>query len=132
MFAEIGQAPISLALDFSSYEGDWKHVSAFYGQSGWLLAAQATIQSEHDLLTSALIVACDDRDNVIPSWRALHLTQCSWSELDYCYEEPPQELDDLLCEEEGAFYARWQRATNTELAALYEQSQRKAEMLDRR
>jgi hypothetical protein len=40
MFAEIGQAPISLALDFSSYEGDWKHVSAFYGQSGWLLAAR--------------------------------------------------------------------------------------------
>jgi hypothetical protein len=66
MFAEIGQVPISLDLDFSSYEGDWKHVAAFYGQRGWLLAAQATIQSEYDILSSTLVVACDDRDNVIP------------------------------------------------------------------
>jgi hypothetical protein len=131
MYAEIGQVPISLELDFSSYEGDWKHVAAFHGQTGWLLAAQATIQSEHDLLRSTLIVACDDRDNAIPSWRALHLTQCSWSGLDYCYEEPPQALDDLLCEEEGAFYARWQRATNAELAAFHEKSQREADALDR-
>lgn len=131
MLVEIGQVPISLELDFSSYEGDWKHVAAFRGQRGWLLAAQATIQSEHDILSSTLIVACDDRDNIIPSWRALHLTQCSWSGLDYCYEEPPMVLDDLLCEEEGAFYARWQRSTNADLAAFYDQSQREVEALDR-
>lgn len=131
MIPEIGQVPISLELDFSSYEGDWKHVAAFRGQRGWLLAAQATIQSERDILSRTLIVACDDRDNVIPSWRALHLTQCSWSSLDYCYEEPPQILDDMLCEEEGAFYARWQRSTNAELGAFYEQSQREIEALDR-
>ena len=131
MIAEIGQVPISLDLDFSSYEGDWKHVAAFYRQRGWLLAVQATIQSEQDILSSTLVVACDDRDNVIPSWRALHLTQCSWSGLDYCYEEPPTVLDDLLCEEEGAFYARWQRSTNADLAAFYEQSQREVEALDR-
>lgn len=132
MFPEFGPVPISMALNFSSYEDDWKHVAAFRGQSGWLLMASATIQSAHDLLSAKLVVACDNQENAIPSWRAVHLTQCPWSDLDHCHQEPPQILDELLCEEEGAFYARWQREANTELAALHQRSQHIMEALDAR
>ena len=77
-----------------------------------------------------LIAACDDYETPIPAWRATHLTQCRWDRLDHCYEEPPEILDDLLCEEEGAFYARWQREMNTGLAALYDRAQRNIEALE--
>lgn len=130
MFREFGPVPISLALDFSSYEDDWKHVAAFRGQSGWLLMAAATIQSARDILRANLIVACDAQENAIPVWRAAHLAQCPWSDLDHCHDEPPAMLDELLCEEEGALYARWQREANGELAALHEQAQRSMDALE--
>ena len=123
MLSDSGHAQLSLVIDLSGYEDDWRHVSAFRGQSGWLLMARATIQSEHDLLTDTLIVACDDRDIPIPAWRARHLCQCPWSGLDACYEEAPDILDELLCEEEGAFYARWQRDANADLALLHERTE---------
>lgn len=130
MFPEFGQSPKSLELDLDSYEESWTHIAAFRGQSGWMLVARATIQSEHDLLRGKLIAACDDHETPIPAWRATHLTQCRWDRLDHCYEEPPEILDDLLCEEEGAFYARWQREMNTGLAALYDRAQRNIEALE--
>lgn len=132
MFPEFGQTPKSLELDLDSYEESWTHIAAFRGQSGWLRIARATIQSAHDLLRADLIVACDDHETPIPAWRAVHLTQCRWDRLDHCYEEPPEILDDLLCEEEGAFYARWQREMNTGLAALYDRAQRNIEALEAR
>lgn len=132
MFPEFGQSPKCLVLDLDSYEDSWTHIAAFRGQSGWLLVARATIQSEHDLLRANLIVACDENEMPIPSWRAMHLTQCRWDRLDHCHEEPPEILDDLLCEEEGAFYARWQREMNTGLAALYDRAQRNIEALEAR
>lgn len=107
-------------------------MAAFRGNSGWLVMARATIQSEHDLLRATLIAACDEQYNPIPSWRAVHLTQCRWNRLNHCTEEPPDILDDLLCEEEGAFYARWQREMNTDLAALYDDGQRAIESLEAR
>ena len=116
MFPEFGQSTLRLELDLDSYEDSWTHIAAFRGLSGWLLVARATIQSEHDMLRATLIAACDEHENPIPSWRATHLTQCRWDRLDHCYEEPPEILDDLMCEEEGAFYARWQREMNSGLA----------------
>ena len=130
MFPDLGPVPVSLAIDLSAFEDDWRHVAAFRGQSGWLLMATATIQSEHDLLSATLIVACDDRETPIPAWRAKHLTQCAWSGLDYCHDEPPAILDDLMCEEEGALYARWQREANSELAALHDKAQRGLDALE--
>lgn len=130
MFPELGSIPVSLSIDLGAFEDDWRHVAAFRGQSGWLLMASATIQSEHDLLSSTLIVACDEHENPIPAWRAKHLTQCPWSGLDYCHDEPPAILDDLLCEEEGALYARWQREANAELTALHDKAQRGMEALE--
>lgn len=130
MFPEFGQSPLCLELDLDSYEESWTHVSAFRGQSGWLLLAHATIQSEHDMLHATLIAACDEHENPIPAWRAEHLAQCRWDRLDHCHEEPPEILDDLLCEEEGAFYARWQREMNSGLAALYDNAQRDIESLE--
>ena len=130
MFPNLGPVPVSLAIDLGAYEDDWRHVTAFRGQSGWLLMASATIQSEHDLLSATLIVACDDREIPIPAWRAKHLTQCAWSGLDYCDDEPPAILDELLCEEEGELYARWQREANSDLAALHDKAQRGLDALE--
>jgi hypothetical protein len=130
MFPEFGQSPLCLELDLDSYEESWTHVSAFRGQTGWLLLARATIQSEHDMLRATLIAACDEHENPIPAWRAEHLAQCRWDRLDHCHEEPPEILDDLLCEEEGALYARWQREMNSGLAALYDNAQRDIESLE--
>lgn len=132
MFAELGQAPKSLKLDLSTYEDSWTHIAAFRRKAGWLLMVRATIQSEHDLITDRLVVACFDHGEAIPSWRAVHLTQCHWHGLEECWDEPPELLDDLLCEEEGAFYLRWQRETNVELAALHERMQRQLEILEAR
>ena len=132
MLPEFGQSPKCLDLDLDSYEESWTHVAAFRGQSGWLRVARATIQSEHDLLRATLVAACDENETPIPTWRAIHLTQCRWDRLDHCYEEPPEILDDLLCEEEGAFYARWQREMNTGLATLYDRAQRNIETLEAR
>ncbi|MBV1692049.1 hypothetical protein KRR38_31370 [Novosphingobium sp. G106] len=130
MFPEFGQAPLSLDIDLDSYEGSWTHVAAFRGGSGWLHVARATIQSEHDMLRADLIAACDHQGSAIPSWRAMHLTECVWSRLEPCFDEPPAILDDLLCEEEGSFYARWQRETNAELALLFDRAQRRIEVLE--
>ena len=130
MFEGLGLAPVCLKLDLDSYDGPWTHVHRFRESSGWLTAVRATIQSEHDILNATLIAACDDRGTPIASWRAVHLTECDWSELSECDEHPPDLLDDLLCEEEGAFYARWQREMNTDLAALWGQAQRRIEILE--
>ena len=132
MFAEFGQAPLSLKLDLSTYEDSWTHVAAFRRAAGWLMMVKATIQSEHDLLSDKLVVACFDNGEPIPSWRAVHLTQCHWHGLEPHDEEPPELLDDLLCDEEGAFYLRWQRETNRDLAALHDRTQRQLEILEDR
>lgn len=132
MFSEFGQAPLCLELDLDSYEGSWTHVAAFRGRSGWLMAARATIQSERDLMRSVLLAACDEYENPIPAWRAENLMACEWSNLGECRELPPDLLDDLLCEEEGAFFARWQRQTNAELVALHERTQHDLATLDAR
>jgi hypothetical protein len=60
----------------------------------------------------------------------MHLTQCEWDRLEPCFEQPPELLDDLLCEEEGAFYAHWQRQMNGGLAALHNRAQRQIEALE--
>ena len=130
MFEGIGLAPVCVTLDLDTYEGPWTHVERFRRTSGWITAVRATIQSEHDILSTRLIAACDDRDNPIESWRAANLTHCEWSELAECDEHPPEVLDDLLCEEEGAFYARWQREMNTDLSALWDRAQRRIETLE--
>ena len=130
VFPEFGQTPKCLELDLDTYEESWTHVSAFQARSGWLLVARATIQSENEVLSGKLIAACDEFETPIPAWRARHLTDCQWGQLDYCCEEPPEILDDLLCEEEGAFYARWQREMNTGLAALYDRAQRDIDALE--
>jgi hypothetical protein len=132
MFPEFGQSLLCLDLDLDSYEGSWTHVAAFRGRGGWLRAARATIQSEHDLLRATLLAACDDHENPIPAWRAEHLTACDWSNLSDCRELPPDLLDDLLCEEEGAFFARWHRETNADLARLHERGQADLAALDAR
>ena len=87
MFAELGQAPKSLKLDLSTYEDSWTHVAAFRREAGWLLMAQATIQSEHDLITDRIVVACFAHGEPIPSWRAVHLTQCQWHGLEECWDQ---------------------------------------------
>jgi hypothetical protein len=132
MFAEFGQAPLCLDIHLDTYEDSPTHVASFRGRSGWLRLARATLQSEHDLLQSDLIVACTDDGIPIPAWRARHLTQCHWSGMEPCMEHPPDLLDDLLAEEEGALYARWQRDMNGDLATLFEQSQIEIDALESR
>ncbi len=132
MFPEFGQAPLCLELDLDSYEGPWQHVAAFRGRSGWLMAARAMVQSAHDLLRQILIAACDDQENPIASWRAVHLTECRWQALEHCREQPPELLDDLLCEEEGALYARWQREMNADLAGLADRAAARIATLEAR
>jgi hypothetical protein len=90
MFAEFGQAPLSLKLDLSTYEDSWTHVAAFRHAAGWLMMVKATIQSEYDLLSDKLVVACFDNGEPIPSWRAVHLTQCHWHGLEPHDEEAAQ------------------------------------------
>jgi hypothetical protein len=118
MLPEFAHTPFELVIDLNSYEGPWTHVEAFRGREGWLRVVRATIQSEHDLLSANLIAACDDCENPLPSWKAIHLAECRWTRLLPCSIEPPAIVDDLLCEEEGAFYARWQREMNADVAAV--------------
>ena len=79
------------------------------------MGARATLESATDIFRTIIVAGCDEWDNPIPSFQAAHLLECTWSDLGPCYEQPPEVLDDLLCEEEGQVYARWQRETNTAL-----------------
>ena len=130
MLGEFGQVPLCLILDLDSYEESWTHVARFRGCSGWLQVARATIQSEDDLMCARIVTACDEHDNPYPGWQAEHLLECDWSNLRPCFDEVPTVLDDLLCEEEGALYARWQRETNADIAALDDAGQRQATGLE--
>lgn len=130
MLEAFGQTPLYLTLDLDTYERSWTHVARFRGRSGWLLAARVTIQSEHDMMSARIVAGCDECGNPYPSWQAEHLLDCDWSNLRPCFDEVPDVLDDLLCEEEGAFYARWQRETNADVAALNEAGERQVSALE--
>lgn len=120
MLAEFGSVPICLELDFDSFDGPPHWVARLRRTSGWLLVAEATIQSEHDILTERLVVACDERENPIPSFKAANLLNCEWLNPTCCDELPPDVLDDLMCEEEGALISRWHREKNSALAKAFE------------
>lgn len=115
MIEEFRQAPLRLELDLDSYEGPWNHVARFRGRGGWLIGAEATLESATDIFRAIIVAACDECDNPIPSFQAQHLLECVWTTLEPCDELPPEVLDDLLCEEEGRVYSRWQRETNEAL-----------------
>lgn len=132
MLGEFGQAPLCLTLHLDTYEGPWTHVERFQGQSGWLAAGLVTIQTSNDLITSRTLAACDPCGVPYPRWQAEHLLECDWSDLQPCHEYVPDLLDDLLCEEEGAFYARWQRETNSDIAALAQAGREEIEVLEAR
>jgi hypothetical protein len=112
---EFCQAPLCLELDLDTYEGDWTHVARFRGRSGWVIGARATLQSVTDIYRTVIVAGCDEAENPIPAFQASHLLECTWSNLAPCFEHPPEILDDLLCEEEGQVYGRWQRETNVAL-----------------
>lgn len=120
MFTEFGPAPLCLELDFDSFDGPPHWVARLRKKSGWLMVAKATIQSEHDMLTDKLVVACDEQETPIPSFKAVNLIHCGWINPTYCDELPPDILEDLICEEEGALIARWHREKNTALAEAFE------------
>lgn len=129
MFAEFGPAPISLYFDLNTFEGPSHWVAKFRRSSGWLMVAEATIQSEHDILTTRLVVACDQNELAVPSFQALNLTQCHWHRVTECLESAPEILSELLLEEEGGLVRRWHREMNTGLAASFEaQEMRIAEL----
>lgn len=130
MFAECGSAPICIDLDFDTYEGPWQHVHRFRNQSGWMMIAECTIQSEHDMLTQRLTVACEECGEPVPSFQARHLTECDWSNPITCYDELPEVLDDLLCEEEGALIVRWHREKNAALAEAFDHQEARIETLE--
>lgn len=132
MFAEFGQAPLCLELDLDSYDGPWQHVARFRRASGWLMVAECTIQSEHDILTARLVAACNEHEEPVPAFQAKHLTECNWINPTYCDELPPGILDDLICEEEGALIARWHREKNVALADAFEDHEARVAELEGR
>lgn len=82
------------------------------------MAASATLESADDLYRTTIVAACDEWENPIPAFQAEHLLECTWTVIGPCYEYPSTILEDLLCEEEGRIYARWQRETNVALQQL--------------
>lgn len=132
MFTEFGPAPLCLELDFDSFDGPPHWVARWRKKSGWLMVAKATIQSEHDILTDKLVVACDEQETPIPSFKAVNLIHCGWINPTYCDELPPDILEDLICEEEGALIARWHREKNTALAEAFEDQEARIAELEGR
>jgi hypothetical protein len=130
MFRQFGPAPLRLDLDFDTFEGPPHFVSRFRKRSGWLLVAEVTIQSRYELLSQKVVVACDEHEQPVPSFQARHLTECTWSNACECTEEPPEILDDLLCEEEGALIVRWHRERNTALAETHERQLARIEAIE--
>lgn len=123
MQADCNAVPIILELDFDTFEGPWQYIQRFRGRSGWLLIAEATIQSEHDLMTSRLVAACDECERPIPAFQAEHLAECEWVKLGECAELYPAVLDEVLLQEEGALRAQWLRERNAALAEAFEKQE---------
>jgi hypothetical protein len=121
-----------LELDFDSFDGPPHWVARLRKKSGWLMVAKATIQSEHDILIDKLVVACDEQETPIPSFKAVNLIHCGWINPTYCDELPPDILEDLICEEEGALIARWHREKNTALAEAFEDQEARIAELEGR
>lgn len=132
MFTQFGPAPLCLELDFDSFDGPPHWVARLRRKSGWLMVAKATIQSEHDILTDKLVVACDEQENPIPSFKAANLIHCDWINPTYCDELPPDILEDLICQEEGSLIARWHREKNTALAEAFEDQEARIAELEGR
>lgn len=132
MLAEFGPVPICMELDFDSFDGPPHWVARLRQKSGWLLVAEATLQSEHDIMTERVVVACDERENPIPSFKAVNLLHCEWLNPTCCDELPPEVLEDLICEEEGALIARWHREKNSALAEAFEASEKRIAELEGR
>lgn len=132
MLTEFGVLPICMELDFDSFDGPPHWVARLRRTSGWLLVAEATIQSEHDILTERLVVACDELENPIPSFKAANLLNCEWLNPTCCDELPPDLLEDLICEEEGALISRWHREKNSALAEAFETSEKRIAELEGR
>lgn len=132
MLAEFRPVPICLELDFDSFDGPPHWVARLRRTSGWFMVAEATIQSEHDIMTERVVVACDERENPIPSFKAVNLLHCEWLNPTCCDELPPDILEDLICEEEGALIARWHREKNSALAEAFEASEKRIAELEGR
>lgn len=129
MFPEFGQAPLCLEFDLWTYEGPYYHVARFRGREGWLMASRGTIQSKDHLLSAKLIAACDEHENSILPFRAETLASCGWKNLCESSEEPPEILNELMCEQEGDLFARFQRMLNRDLARMEEEAQREIEVI---
>ena len=125
MLDGFGIAPVSVIFDLDSYDGPWTHVHRFRDRSGWLMVAEARLECGDEWMRTTLVAACDEWGEPVPGFIASNLLACACSHPQPCHEEPPEALDDILCEEEGALILRWQRDTNRDLAEL-------AESVDRR
>lgn len=125
MLDGFGIAPVSVVFDLDSYDGPWTHVHRFRDRSGWLMVAEARLECGDEWMRTTLVAACDEWGEPVPGFMAPNLLACACSHPQPCHEEPPEALDDILCEEEGALIVRWQRETNRDLAELAESVERR-------
>ena len=77
MLEEFRQAPLCMELDLDTYEGHWSHVARFRGRSGWLIGANATLESATEIYRTTIVAACDEQEQPIPAFQAAHLLGAS-------------------------------------------------------
>jgi hypothetical protein len=130
MLDGFGLAPVTIQIDLSSYEGSWTHVQRFRGRSGWLIVAAARLESEAASWTTTAVAACDEWDNAVPAFMASNLLACACSFPQPCSDYPPDVLDSILEEEEGALITRFLRSGDQELAQLHERTRNLIERLE--
>lgn len=112
--------PIEVSIDNQESYGELNFTDSSYGFSGWFMVSSVTVQSKTDIICNEIKIAIDDFGNVLTEPHTDYLQQCSWKFIDYCFDDPPPMLDDLLCEQEGATYALFQRKINPALDRFQE------------
>jgi hypothetical protein len=132
MLDGFGLAPVCLDLDLDSYDGPAINVVRFRGREGWLVVAEASIESHHRRWRVPFAIGCDEYGNAIPDFMIPNLLACATSLPSPCTDIPPFELDELLEAAHDRTLRRWLRGQSDHLRDFHQRASDQITALERR
>ncbi len=128
MLDGFGLFPVSIRIDFASYDGPPEHVLRFANGTGWLWVGEAIVTSGGEAIGAySHIVGCMENDVPIPDFMAGNLLCCTCSLPEECFELPPQSLIQQVQLSGAAISRRWLRETDERFQDRFDEFSRTVE-----